>query len=232
MSKGSAATYVCHIVSVRRSCSKCPTTWLDTANIDQLPAGIQALFPYKKTERSGLDRLDIDNMLLSVSAGVPVSQMCNVHNGAVSLAHARRVHGFLEQQVKEREAKGKLRLQSAASSSTPALIHPPLHGRESILQKRYVIEQFMEHSAPLVDQHKQLIDSRAHWIASIDANFKVDGKGMVTILGGDGLVLGTWLGTSSYHDLAGAMTAVGRRCRALGKPVTLVYVDNPFNVYN
>ena len=46
---------------------------------------------------------------------------------------------------------------------------------------------------------------------------QLDPQGMVTAMDDKGFILGTWAGTSSMWDLAACLTALGLRCKALGK---------------
>jgi hypothetical protein len=46
---------------------------------------------------------------------------------------------------------------------------------------------------------------------------QLDPDGLVTIMDDKGHILASWLGTSSYWALAGPLTAVGLRCKSLGK---------------
>jgi hypothetical protein len=58
---------------------------------------------------------------------------------------------------------------------------------------------------------------------------QVDGKGVMTAMAANGIVVASWLGTNSFWDLAGPLTALDERCRALGEAVFAIYVDNTNN---
>jgi hypothetical protein len=57
-------------------------------------------------------------------------------------------------------------------------------------------------------------------ILLLDSGFKICKEGMTTVMSGDGLVLGTWMGTCSLKLLAPYLAALGLRCAALGKVCT------------
>lgn len=169
--KGRGDVHTYHVLSRRRACSNCKTNFLDTACLDQLRPDIRALFPFEKSERSGLEHSDAEMLLMAVGCGVPVSLFCSLHNDLVTMAHARREYGMLLKQVEQKKSREKLKLLPL--NSTP-LLQPPIDGRSSLLLPNYAIEQFLLHAQPKVEQHLEMVQSRAHWVVGIDGNFKVN----------------------------------------------------------
>eukprot|EP00798_Chlamydomonas_sp_ICE-L_P010732 gene10732-17807_t len=113
----------------------------------------------------------------------------------------------------------------------PVVAYPPLDESNSQLLPNYAIEVFIKAVQPRIEEHHLLQATFATHVAKADANFKLDGLGMTTLMSGEGLIMGTWLGTSSLRDLAAGLTAMGLKSQALGKEVAVFYVDNPFHTY-
>jgi hypothetical protein len=53
---------------------------------------------------------------------------------------------------------------------------------------------------------------------------------VTSILSELGLVLISWIGTGSLWNLSGPIAALGRRSKFNGRPIRMIYVDNPFHV--
>jgi hypothetical protein len=88
--------------------------------------------------------------------------------------------------------------------------------RNCTLLPKYTIECYLRVVEPLMDQHRSIQQTWGSHILKLDGNFKLDTDGLVTVMDHRGLILANWMGTSSYYDLAGPLTALGLRSKLLG----------------
>ena len=70
---------------------------------------------------------------------------------------------------------------------------------------------------PFLDMLQKYQGSLGSSILRMDGGHKVCPTGLITVMGADGQVLASYMGTSSYWQLAGPLKAVGLRCRNLGE---------------
>eukprot|EP00955_Chlamydomonas_euryale_P063920 358813-Chlamydomonas_euryale.AAC.8 len=201
-------------------------TFLSSACVDQLPSGISRLLPVIQTDKSGI-AVEIASSLLELTAeGVPMALNCRTANQGLQTCHATAVSGFYEQQVEMRRAITPQELEPK-----PPMKHPqPCMPAEIPYHPKFIAQVYRTLAPQLTGPWTRLKGEFAGSVVCIDANFKLHPGGITTALDELGLPLATWIETSSMWALAGPLAALGRRCKLRGKPIRVVYVDNPFHV--
>lgn len=107
-----------------------------------------------------------------------------------------------------------------------ALLEPPAD-----TDKKYSYgfskDNYLVHIQEELDYHHAWQRTKGHSILQIDCGFKLEGQGMMAVMSGDGYVLGTWMGTSSYYSLLPFLTALGLRSAAHGQvcQTTFTHMD-------
>lgn len=95
--------------------------------------------------------------------------------------------------------------------------YPPLDTKYNQLLVNYAIDVYTNAVQPILDQLQKRQSSQGSSILKMDSGYKVCPTGLTTVMGADGMILASYMGTSSYWHLAGSLTALGLRCKNLGK---------------
>ena len=119
--------------------------------------------------------------------------------------------------------------RSGATGQAP--VTPPLQPFQSQNMKHisseWAVDQFLSIMQSLkLAPFNALKHSLGDDILAMDAGFKLERDGIMTIKTSTGFVVAQWYGTSSTKDLEASLKALNERMEALGFKVTHIYADN------
>lgn len=92
-----------------------------------------------------------------------------------------------------------------------------LDSSNDTLTVHYAIETYTRAVKPIIASHERVQHNWASHVLKLDAGFKLCKQGLVTVMSGEGIIMASYCGTSSFWDLAGPLTALGLRSKHLGK---------------
>ena len=95
--------------------------------------------------------------------------------------------------------------------------YPGLDMSNTMLNVNYALDVHQQSVTEPLAYHDKWRYSLATHVAKLDTGFKVWTDGVTSFMGGDGRILATWCGTSSFWALAKQLTALGARSTYFGK---------------